>query len=460
MSLSVRCPNCGTSHKAPDNAAGKTAPCLACGTRMTIPSAPPIDPAAILLQDDEAPTPTPEPPPEPRPGPVFEERSAVPRKPSYSPSKKAKTIDVTSLPPLTSNDPPVWRRHLHWLLVLALLPLVIMLLAGKEEKSFGDRLEEYMEQASPEEQVRIIALLKSSSASIDDLFAVLPEHRFPGAFLSHSSMGHWLMAAIAIIAYMTFFMFLASDGSAKPLHVLLVGLFTATIGVGFLLLVQALASATEGHIYIGVNVVAILFLVLKFIAFSYNAAMSPENGFFLSFVGFTFGVGLCEEFVKAIPLFWHRSTESGRTWRGLLIWGLASGAGFGIAEGIMYSSRYYNGISGPGTYVVRFLSCVALHAIWSGSVAILLYLRRDLFDGLDRWFEWIFPIIFVIGVPAILHGLYDTCLKRDMNGVALLAAFASFGYLAFLTSRLQSGDDEAAHKEMLREYQRRKKAMA
>src|SRR5438132_8581921 len=31
-------------------------------------------------------------------------------------------------------------------------------------------------------------------------------------------------------------------------------------------------------------------------------------------------------------------------WNSLLMWGLASGIGFGIAEGIMYSSRYYNGI--------------------------------------------------------------------------------------------------------------------
>jgi RsiW-degrading membrane proteinase PrsW (M82 family) len=144
----------------------------------------------------------------------------------------------------------------------------------------------------------------------------------------------------------------------------------------------------------------------------------------------------------------------------MLIWGLASGAGFGIAEAIMYSNRYYNGVSGLGIYLVRFISCVALHAIWSGSVAILLFIRRDLFAELDRWFDWVLPTLFVIAVPAVLHGLYDTCLKKDQSAIALVVAFASFGYLAFLFSRLQTGDDEQANKAMLKEYQRRKAALA
>jgi RsiW-degrading membrane proteinase PrsW (M82 family) len=254
-------------------------------------------------------------------------------------------------------------------------------------------------------------------------------------------------------------MFRASHGSANACHVLAVGLTTATAGIAFLFLVQALASFTEGHMLVGRSILVLLFWVLKFIAFSYSAASDPEWGFFVSFIGFTMGVGLCEELVKAIPLFWHRREDKGKAWRGLFIWGLASGAGFGIAEGILYSSRYYNGISGPGTYAVRFLSCVALHAIWTGSVAILLYLKRDMFDNIQGWSDWIGPTLFVIGIPMILHGLYDTCLKREMNGFALAVALASFGYLAFLTSRLTSADDVQAQREMLREYKRRRAAM-
>ena len=65
----------------------------------------------------------------------------------------------------------------------------------------------------------------------------------------------------------------------------------------------------------------------------------------------------------------------------------------------------------------------------------------------------------VLAVPMALHGLYDTCLKKDQNGLALLVAFASFGFLAFLTSRLYGKDDDVATQEMLKEYRRRKTAM-
>jgi RsiW-degrading membrane proteinase PrsW (M82 family) len=416
----------------------------------------PVDPAEILLQDDE---PIPKPSPDEVPEvDEFHSPPPISQPPLTRPRKKAKTVDLASLPPLTADDPPFWRRHLHWLLALALIPLIVSLASNSQKTSLEERVKDYIDHAPPEEQDRLIARLNKAE-TLDDLSSLFPDQRLPGAFLSRSSMGHYLMAILAIAVYMSFFMFLASDGSAKPVHVLLVGLFTATIGVGFLLLVQLLASLTGGRMFVGGSVVAIIFYVLKFIAFSYSAAVDPDNSFFLSFLGFTAGVGLCEEFVKAIPLFWHRATDNRKTWRSMLIWGLASGAGFGIAEGIMYSGRYYNGVAALETYLVRFLSCVALHSIWTGSAAILLYIRRDMFDKVENWYEWIFPILFVIGVPMVLHGLYDTCLKKEMNGVALLVAFASFGYLAFLFSRLQTVDDEAASKAMLREYERRKKAI-
>ncbi len=455
MALSVQCSACGAMHKAPEQAEGKTVACLVCRAPMTVRR--PIDPAAILLQDDNDPLPP------LSPDEFLDEEEpfappAVPIPPATRSRKQPKTVDVKSLPPLTTNDPPLWRRHLHWLLALALIPLIVSLLTSSDKTPLEDRIKEVIEQATPAERERIIKSLENAH-SLDDFLSQLPDQRLPGAFLSRSSLGHWLMAALAIVAYLSFFMFLAADGSAKPMNVLFVGLFTSTIGVGFLLLVQLLASLTDGRIIFGANIISLIFAVLKFIAFSYNAALDPENGFFLSFLGFTAGVGLCEEFVKAIPLFWHRSSVSEKTWRSMLIWGLASGAGFGIAEGILYSARYYNGITGLEAYLVRFLSCVALHAIWASSAAVLLYIRRDLFDKVENWYEWIFPVIFVIGVPAVLHGLYDTCLKKDMNGVALLVAFASFGYLAFLFSRLQSVDDEAATKAMLREYERRRAAL-
>jgi len=58
------------------------------------------------------------------------------------------------------------------------------------------------------------------------------------------------------------------------------------------------------------------------------------------------------------------------------------------------------------------------------------------------WSEWGLAVLRVQGVPMVLHGLYDTLLKRDMNALALLPAIASFAWLAFLISRSYIADPE------------------
>ena len=196
------------------------------------------------------------------------------------------------------------------------------------------------------------------------------------------------------------------------------------------------------------------------IGLSYRAALDPENGFWVSFLGFTAGVGLCEEICKAVPVVWRDCRNTDDNWRGAFLWGLASGAGFGIAEGVIYSANYYNGITGSGIYLVRFLSCVALHALWTGSVAIAIQQKQHWLHKAEHWHDLVAPVLVYIAVPMVLHGLYDTLLKKDMNGIALLVALASFGYLAFQISRLHSVDDAAASAALLREYKRRRKVMA
>ena len=455
MPISVRCSACGQGYKAPDQAAGRILKCRVCGEPMTIPS--------VTVDEEDGPLPFQEsssqPADEEHHGAETENPPVMPTQAKKSsPRPKRPKRDLASLPPLTTDDPPFWRRHLHWLLVLAMIPLAVSLLTDHDEPTVRERIIITLSEAPEDVQIRV-ENADESEMTLDGLLKLLPEQRIQGAWLSRTTYAHWGLAAIATVIFFLFLGFLASDGSAEPMHVLAVGLFTATIGIGFLLLVQAIASFTTGRMLVGRSVLVLLFYIFKFIAFSYDAASNPENGFVLSLFGYTFGVGLCEELVKTLPLLWQGQESRGKSWRTLFIWGLASGAGFGIAEGILYSSRYYNGISGPGIYLVRFLSCVALHAIWSGSVAVTLYLQRDLFAAIDTWYDWIAPILLVIGVPMLLHGLYDTCLKRDLNAMALLVAIASFGWLAFLTSRLYGTDDEKATRAMLAEYKRRKRLL-
>jgi RsiW-degrading membrane proteinase PrsW (M82 family) len=202
----------------------------------------------------------------------------------------------------------------------------------------------------------------------------------------------------------------------------------------------------------------VLFYIAKLIGFSYRAALDHDNGFLLSFVGFTLGVGFCEEVCKALPVFFRYLEPRKESWRIAFLWGLASGAAFGIAEGIIYSRNNYNGVAGGGIYLVRFLSCVCLHAVWTGSVAITIHQRQHLIQKRMPWYEFIPPLFAFVAVPMVLHGLYDTLLKKDMNGVALLVAVASFLFLALQISRLGGADDQAAREQFLREYTRRKEA--
>jgi RsiW-degrading membrane proteinase PrsW (M82 family) len=221
-----------------------------------------------------------------------------------------------------------------------------------------------------------------------------------------------------------------------------------------------LADWTHGRAVVGRSILVIFFWIAKLIGLSYQAALDPENGFWVSFLGFTAGVGLLEEVCKALPVLWRYRRQADDNWRGAFLWGLASGAGFGIAEGVMYSANYYNGVFGSGIYLVRFVSCVALHALWTGSVAIAIQQRQGLIQGAERWHDFIAPTLVYVAVPMVLHGLYDTLLKKDMAGCALVVALASFGYLAFQVSRLHGADRQEATAAMLREYKRRRTAGA
>ena len=118
-----------------------------------------------------------------------------------------------------------------------------------------------------------------------------------------------------------------------------------------------------------------------------------------------------------------------------------SGVGFGVSEGITYSTDYYNGMEGPGMYLVRFASCVALHAIWAASVGIMLYKKQVMFSGPMTFWDWLARIIVVIAVPMVLHGLYDTLLKTRYEALALAVAAASFAWLAFQIERTRVKED-------------------
>src|SRR5207253_1104088 len=111
-------------------------------------------------------------------------------------------------------------------------------------------------------------------------------------------------------------------------------------------------------------------------------------GFWGNFFGFTFGVGLCEELCKLFPLLWYVRQRGKFSWRTAVRWGLASGIGFGVSEGISNSSDTYNGFCGVDVYLLRFVSCVALHAVWSAAVGVSLNRHKESVKGDGEWGEY------------------------------------------------------------------------
>jgi RsiW-degrading membrane proteinase PrsW (M82 family) len=508
MPIQVACGGCGKRFKAPDHGAGKRVPCPACRTTIAIPAAAEdeedegelrlaaaepsaahvlaketlarqiaarraahqaeqeqadperverIERAAVAVAKDLRSTPA-----------AIEPATIAATATSNAPARKA------WVPP-TRSATPKWLRHLHWSLALATIPLAVSVFSPKESpQQLLDRLARSFETAdvakqpagsepgnaapavgAPAEE-QLAAGEEHGDVTLDGLLALLPGHKLRGALLSRDSRLHWLFAGVSAAAYLTFCCFLAADRSARPLHLLALGLFTATGGVLLLLFVQMAAGFGSLRLR---GPAAIIMLVLLLIGLSYRAALDPEIGLVGSFFGFTFGVGLCEEVCKALPLLFFYRIGIQQNWRGAFLWGLASGAGFGVSEAVMYSQDFYNGISGPGIYLVRYISCVALHAIWAGSIGISINQRQELLQGdLEEWWMYCLSVVRLIAVPMVLHGLYDTLLKKQHDLLALAVAAASFGYLAWQISHLRHSDDEDDRAAYVAQYIRSRAA--
>ncbi len=322
-----------------------------------------------------------------------------------------------------------WREHLLWVLLLALIPLAISTFARGQP--FEERLAETIRQ-HPEAAGRL-------EGSKDDFLTALPEKKIAGAHLPHGTWFHWGYAGLSAILFLGVLTQTFPNQSAGPSRLFWTGVATGTVGILLLLAFQWVAMFTQGFNIRGRGLVVILFYIVKFIGFSYRSALDPENGFFLSFMGFTCGVGLCEELCKALPVVMFLRGQPHAGWKAACLVGLASGVGFGVSEGITYSADSYNGIATGMIYLVRFASCVALHAMWAGAVALVMCRNQDYVggDGFD-WGDAGNFVLHYLAAAMVLHGLYDTLLKKEYEFWALAVAAISFGWLVWLVRRARS----------------------
>src|SRR5207237_10648165 len=132
-------------------------------------------------------------------------------------------------------------RHLHWLLVLSLIPLAVSLLQTGPEADVGKRLDDTIAQLSPDAQMRAVQALlelEDGKGSLDKVFAALPDHKLKGALLPRDTWAHWLFTLGGAALFLGFLWALSLEGTATPQNLLAIGLFTATIGILFLIVVQ------------------------------------------------------------------------------------------------------------------------------------------------------------------------------------------------------------------------------
>ncbi len=117
------------------------------------------------------------------------------------------------------------------------------------------------------------------------------------------------------------------------------------------------------------------------------------------------GVGLCEEFVKMIPLYARgcKGTRTGRMWLGF-----CSGIGFGVAEAVQYCTTEYDGHLPFLIYLVRFVSVVGFHGLWTGLAASLSSRAGGV------------PGLFCALIPSMmLHGLFNHACHIESNAFRL-----------------------------------------
>ena len=337
MLISFPCP-CGKLLRVNEDWAGRRVNCTVCGRSLLVPATlKPSAPSPELAAPVAAPQ------------PAIEEQSVqhppVPRSDSF---KHLLSAGATA-------------RHLrhygYFLLLVALAPLAFSQLRGKED-SFNERLARTIDKAPSDVRQRIdrvITAIQQGTTEEEELFSVLPDGRIEGALLPRKTFVHFLYAFLTAGVFCYLATFLIPGKTARLSPVVLAGLFTATFGILFLFLVRQVGDLTQNVVVYGGNVfVVAIYWTAAAIAYSYRAALDPHTGFLASFLGFSVGVGLCEEVCKALPLIWYYRRDEGTDWREACAIGFGSGVGFGAAEAVVYAGTYYNGVYPMSMYVVRF----------------------------------------------------------------------------------------------------------
>ncbi|MGE0712467.1 MAG: PrsW family glutamic-type intramembrane protease [Planctomycetota bacterium] len=476
----LTCPGCGATGEIPASAVGKTVRCPDCRTRVRVepdaprPAAPEPDaPAACapaarstLSQDCGACGKTLRAPREllgrrvrctgcgeavrigaaPRPAarPTSGRRSDAARTASATQTQSASAAQSASASQGSASGRralaralPLRLRLAGWGLLLCFLPLLLLTAFPSNGHERRDRFE----RAVREHESSFQDL--PPGATLSDVLIRLPDRRIPGALLAHDSKLHWLFALASGAVFLALATSVFRHARTDISELAAVTLFTGTVGIILLLVLQVLAGLITAFAASGDSALSLLVYIVNWIGYCYREAQNPTAGALDSIVGFIFSVGVCEELCKALPLIWLLRRRKDLDWSTLCVVGLASGVGFGVFEGIHYSAETYNGIHGGPIYLVRFVSCVALHACFTATVGLLIARNQAAFRAGAPRLRLFAGLCEALWVSVLLHGLYDALLKLEHPFVALACGVAGVAYLAHLVRRETLGLDRS-----------------
>jgi len=157
------------------------------------------------------------------------------------------------------------------------------------------------------------------------------------------------------------------------------------------------------------------------------------NSFVNQVVGFVLGVGIFEELVKLLPVyFFLKYSKEPLLPQTVVFYGLISGIGFGVFEGVIYQISVNSKLDYNTSFfmnIARLTSLPFLHAVWSGISSY--FISFSFLYPIKRYSMWLLAIF----IPALLHGLYDVFTW------SLIGLFISYLGVALLIIYLKKAKD-------------------
>jgi RsiW-degrading membrane proteinase PrsW (M82 family) len=224
-------------------------------------------------------------------------------------------------------------------------------------------------------------------------------------YFLRGELTYWAIALYFSVIWAFFFYWLFETRQVERWVCVLCFMFTAIVSISVLLLVQLIPPWSTLY------------------------AMLTSDRPILRAVGLFLGVGINEELCKAAVLFWLvRRPGKLLVPQTVVLYGIMSGLGFGIYEGVHYQLRLNRELSGDAAYllnIARLTSLPFLHAIWTGIAAYFISFGA-LFP--NRTLVLYFLAIFM---PATLHATYDFFGLSPVGlGTGFVSVLALTAYLS------------------------------